>query len=603
MKICKVNISNFRGIKSASISLDGNVVFVGDNNSGKSTIFEAIDLVMGPERLSRRPVIDEHDFYAGEYLINNVPVEITAEVVIIELNDDQLTHFGNHIEWWNTNSKSLLEGPPAKSTDSDNVVPALRLRFIGSYDVEEDDFIGQTYFSETLREGSQPELVRARDKRKCGFLYLRTLRTGSRALSLERGSLLDIILQLKELRPQMWENVLSQLKNVAVAGDPKLGIEGILTSVQSSLSSLVSFETADKPQIRVSNLTREHLRKVLTVFMGTGTYCKDGTEYAAPYYHQGTGTINTLVLSLLAMIAEMKDNVIFAMEEPETALPPHVQKRVVLSVIEKSTQALFTSHSPYVLEEFPPENILTVAKDDGELRAIPAGIPPAVRPKKYRDEFRKRFCESLLARRVLITEGKTEYDVYTAAARKLQQLHPDKSYAFELLGISLVNAETDTQIAQLGSYYTALNKTVYAVFDKQSNDASKEIRKNVDFAYEAEEHGIENVVLKNIDFSVLLRYGLQLVAENEWPQHLRDQAPRLDMTVDELYDALFKFFKWGKGNGSLADLIEFCSEEEMPPFIKKVINDIRTTIYPAKESDEENGRSDEASPEQIESLE
>ena len=65
MKICKVNISNFRGIKLASILLDGNVVFVGDNNSGKSTIFEAIDLVMGPERLSRRPVIDEHDFYAG----------------------------------------------------------------------------------------------------------------------------------------------------------------------------------------------------------------------------------------------------------------------------------------------------------------------------------------------------------------------------------------------------------------------------------------------------------------------------------------------------------------------------------------------------------
>ena len=589
MKICKVNISNFRGIKLASILLDGNVVFVGDNNSGKSTIFEAIDLVMGPERLSRRPVIDEHDFYAGEYLVNNIPVEITVEVVIIGLNDEQLVHFGNHIEWWDTKSKSLLEGPPAKRTDSDNVIPALRLRFIGSYDVEEDDFIGQTYFSETLREGSQPEPVRARDKRKCGFLYLRTLRTGSRALSLERGSLLDIILQLKELRPQMWENVLSQLKNVSVAGDPKLGIEEILTSVQASLSSLVSFESADKPQVRVSNLTREHLRKVLTVFMGTGTYCGDGTEYATPYYHQGTGTINTLVLSLLAMIAEMKDNVIFAMEEPETALPPHVQKRVVLSVIEKSTQALFTSHSPYVLEEFPPENILTVAKDNGELRVVPAGIPPAVRPKKYRDEFRRRFCESLLARRVLITEGKTEYDVYTTAARKLQKQHPDKSYAFELLGISLVNAETDTQIAQLGSYYTALNKKVYAVFDEQSNDASEEIRKNVDFAYEAEEHGIENVVLKNIDFSVLLRYGLNLVSENEWPPHLRDQEPRSDMKADELYNALFEFFKWSKGMGSLADLIEFCSEDEMPPFIKKVINDISATIYPIKESDEKMG--------------
>ena len=229
--------------------------------------------------------------------------------------------------------------------------------------------------------------------------------------------------------------------------------------------------------------------------MGSGAYCDDGTEYATPYYHQGTGTINTLVLSLLSMIAEMKENVIFAMEEPETALPPHIPKRVVLSVIEKSTQALFTSHSPYVLEEFSPDNILTITKYNGELCAIPAGMPPAVKPKKYRDEFRKRFCESLLSRRVLITEGRTEYDVYMTAARKLQSLHPNESYAFELLGISLVNAETDTQISKLGSYYMALNKIVYAVFDKQTNDASKEIRENVNFAYEADEHGIENVVL------------------------------------------------------------------------------------------------------------
>ena len=603
MKICKIDISNFRGIKSASIFLDGNTVFVGDNNSGKSTIFEAIDLVMGPDRLSRHPVIDEHDFYAGEYLINDTPVEITIEVIIVGLNDDQLIHFGNHIEWWDTNNKSLLEGPPAKSTDSDGVVPALRLRFVGNYDAEEDDFIGQTFFSGSLREGSQQEIFRTKDKRKCGFLYLRTLRTGSRALSLERGSLLDIILQLKEIRPQMWESVLSQLKSVAVAGDPQLGIEGILTSVQSALSSLVSFESADKPQIRVSNLTREHLRKVLTVFMGSGAYCEDGAEYATPYYHQGTGTINTLVLSLLSMIAEMKDNVIFAMEEPETALPPHVQKRVVISVIEKSTQALFTSHSPYVLEEFSPDNILTIAKHNGELCAIPAGMPPAIKPKKYREEFRKRFCESLLSRRVLITEGRTEYDVYMTAARKLQSLHPNESYAFELLGISLVNAETDTQIAKLGSYYTALNKIVYAVFDKQSGDASKEIRENVNFAYEANEQGIENVVLKNIEFSVLLRYGLHLVSENEWPQHLKDQKPCPEMTSDEIYNALFEFFKWGKGNGSLADLIEFCSEKEMPAFIKEVINDIRATVCPTEEWREEKGEENEVPPAQEEAME
>ena len=178
MYICKIGISNFRGIKSASILINGNSVFVGDNNSGKSTIFEAIDLVMGPDRLARHPVIDEHDFYGGEYLKGDEKVQIYIEVIVIGLSEDQKIHFGNHIEWWNKKSNSIISGPPASDTDSDDVEPALRLVFQGNYNPEEDDFEGQTFFAETLREGSIPEPFRKKDKRKCGFLYLRTLRTG-----------------------------------------------------------------------------------------------------------------------------------------------------------------------------------------------------------------------------------------------------------------------------------------------------------------------------------------------------------------------------------------------------------------------------------------
>ena len=87
MNICKIDIANFRGIKNASILVSKNAVFVGDNNSGKSTLFEAVDLVMGPDRLSRSPVIDEHDFYAGEYLANDTPVQIKIEVTVIGLSD------------------------------------------------------------------------------------------------------------------------------------------------------------------------------------------------------------------------------------------------------------------------------------------------------------------------------------------------------------------------------------------------------------------------------------------------------------------------------------------------------------------------------------
>jgi putative ATP-dependent endonuclease of OLD family len=39
------------------------MVLLGDNNTGKSTVFEAIELAIGPDRLSRSQPIDEHDFF------------------------------------------------------------------------------------------------------------------------------------------------------------------------------------------------------------------------------------------------------------------------------------------------------------------------------------------------------------------------------------------------------------------------------------------------------------------------------------------------------------------------------------------------------------
>ena len=68
MQIFKLTIKNFRGIKSTTIILPKHAVLIGDNNTGKTTILEAIDLVLGPDRLRRIPPIDEHDFFEGKYI-------------------------------------------------------------------------------------------------------------------------------------------------------------------------------------------------------------------------------------------------------------------------------------------------------------------------------------------------------------------------------------------------------------------------------------------------------------------------------------------------------------------------------------------------------
>ena len=59
MRIVSLDIQNFRCIKQAHIAFKSQTVLVGDNNCGKSTVLEAIDLVLGPDRMSR-PVSYTH---------------------------------------------------------------------------------------------------------------------------------------------------------------------------------------------------------------------------------------------------------------------------------------------------------------------------------------------------------------------------------------------------------------------------------------------------------------------------------------------------------------------------------------------------------------
>src|SRR4029077_2376279 len=174
---------------------------------------------------------------------------------------------------------------------------------------------------------------------------------------------------------RMWEDTISNIASYSVASDPTLGISGVLNSISAALKKYVPKEWGIEPHLKVSNLTREHLRKVITAFIATG----EG-RHAAPFYRQGTGTINMLVLAMLSQIAEDKQNVIFAMEEPETAIPPYAQKRIIHEVRKLASQTLFTSHLPYVLEEFGIEQTVVLGRDsDGLLARKAIALPDNVK--------------------------------------------------------------------------------------------------------------------------------------------------------------------------------------------------------------------------------
>jgi putative ATP-dependent endonuclease of OLD family len=586
LKIARLTIRNFRGIRYASLLLPDHGVLIGDNNTGKSSVLEAIDLALGPDRLNRRPPVEEHDFFQGKYLpgqdtpfllpagtplapgsvvVEDIEVEedpeaqekptIEVEVLVTNLNEEQLAHFADYVEFWDKKTDGLYQQPEPEGVDAANVVPALRVTFIGEYDVEDDDFVGETFYTRSLTEGER-EPFRKRDKQKCGFLYLRARRTGSRALSLEHGSLLDIILRLRELRPQIWEQTISHLHKYNVASDPALGVSGILESISKALKKYVPKEWGVDPHLKVSSLTREHLRNVITAFIATG----DG-GHAAPFYRQGTGTINMLVLALLSQIAEGKQNVVFAMEEPETAIPPYTQKTIVHEVRKLSAQALFTSHSPYVLEEFELDEMVVLHRNaDGLLTQARITLPDSVKPKRYRQEFRTRFCEGLLARRVLVAEGTTEAMSFPVAARKLAELNPTAYRSLEALGICTIDAGAESQVAVLAGLYRELGKTTFGLCDKQDAASQAAIEAKVHTLFMHGEDGFEDLVLKSTPKAALERFAKTL----DWPTHLKT---KYDLKKD-LMPALKEYFIWAKGQGGLADFLAQCLEAEVPQWIR-----------------------------------
>lgn len=616
MRAARVTIRHFRGIKEATILLPRHAVLIGDNNTGKTTILEALDLALGPDRLNRFPPVDEHDFFEGNYLEESIsddeqneaaepnekvategaspstndenaeheseeslPSEVAQsnridiEVVVTELSEEQRARFGDYIEFWDTQGDGFYDEAGPEGIDAKNIEEALRVSFHGWYDEEEDDFQGKTYFTRSLFESSTPAEFRKKDKQLCGFLYLRSLRTGSRALSLQRGSLLDIILRIKEVRPKMWEETIEELSHFTVASDPEIGISGILESINSALEKYVPKEWGVKPHLKVSNLTREHLRKVITAFIATG----DG-NHAAPYYRQGTGTTNMLVLAMLSQIAEDKQNVIFAMEEPETAIPPYAQKRIIHEVRALASQAIFTSHSPYVLEEFDLEETVVLSRGgSGRLRQHTIELPKSLKVKAYLQEFRTRFCEGLLARRVLICEGDTEATAFPVACRRLSELDPEKYKSLEALGICTVNAGSDSRIASLADLFNGLGKQTFGLCDKQGDDDKAAIQESVDLLLMHEEKGFENLILKGTSADALERY----LAELSLPQHLADKYP--DPASDPK-DVLFDYFSWSKGDWGVADFIAECAEEEIPEWLRSSCQELIELCMPAESS-------------------
>ena len=166
----------------------------------------------------RRPVVDEYDFFGARYQsVDDETPQIEIEVVLTDLSSTAETRFSNHLRKWSNAHRDFADLDPNAIDTADQNPWCLPLLFVGRFDPSEDDFVGNTFFAhpapiiddlspESTALGEGRRVFGREDKRYCGYLYLRTNRTGTRAMSFQRGSLLDTIVRLEDQATgELWE--------------------------------------------------------------------------------------------------------------------------------------------------------------------------------------------------------------------------------------------------------------------------------------------------------------------------------------------------------------------------------------------------------------
>jgi len=575
MQIVRLTIKNFRGIKNATIDFDGHSLLLGMNNVGKSTVCEALDLVLGPDRLSRFPPVEEFDFYNAVYLAenNDDEVQIEIEATLISLSEEVANKCAPHSHHWHMEQKRVLDEGEADLVDQPYVSECLRLRAIARYDQDEDEFEARTIFVDgPAKPDGQPAEVPRNIKRLFGFLYLRALRTGSRALSLERGSLLDLIVRQRGIRTGIWEDSIQRLRNL----DPPIDegattLAPILENIEKRVGQYIAIESQGRAtQLFVSQLTREHLRKTISFFLTT---CPG--EEPVPFQDVGTGTLNTLVLALLTFLAEIKkNNVIFAMEEPEIALPPHTQRRIANYLLQNTTQCLVTSHSPYVIERFSPEQIQVLRKDaSGTLTAT--GVPgsPILKGKTYRKHARRGLAEAMLGRGAIVAEGITEKDAILAAAEVMEQADPERFYPLDLSGVTVISADGDGSIPEFGAFFKAMQIQSFAFCDKKTRKPEEEtnLKANFDICCQTAFVGTERLLVEEIPATRLWEFMVDLRDSGEKPSL---SLPAVMPSDRDVQTAAYSVLENNKGSGYAGRLIGFCTSSELPSTIVSFLTEI-----------------------------
>lgn len=358
MKLTDLKIENFRGIHSLHLHLDDLTVLIGENNIGKSTVLEAIRLVLTRGFGTRRGgQFTEYDFH----LKDATATPQTADPISITL------HFAEEqeSEWPDTVVQQMNE---VIQLDTDGL-NHIWLQAKGVFQTESGTFETKWTFLNTsgvelvLKNATPLNLI----SRLVPLFFLSALRDASQEFG-QRG--------------QFWSGF---LKSIQLPDDQRERIEQMLREVNSSVISaneglkevskqiaaarrLVPLDSADPVALEAIPTRIFDMVGKIQVFLKASQGAK------LPLHRFGEGTQSLAVLMLFqafaaANLAEAyapESTPILSLEEPEAHLHPSAIRSLGSFLDNMIGQILVTSHSGDLVSRVPVTALRRLYKHNGE---------------------------------------------------------------------------------------------------------------------------------------------------------------------------------------------------------------------------------------------
>ena len=407
MRLSKVEIENFRGIQNLEVALERDItVLIGENNSGKTSVLEAIRFGLDIIKSNKTCNFSEYDFYRNEECKTLTEVKpIVLTFTFLESED--------HL-WPEYVTQALNE------VIVGDEYSAIKLQLTAEYDVENAELTQNWCFL----DDADNEMV------------------GKQGM----------IKELRRLRPFFFQNALraakdefhgkatywaSFLRNKDIDEATRKELEEELAGVnQKIVDAHASFRDVTEEVKRISEIVAVGKSEPVSVDPAPSDVYKalrytevnllTGSSAKIPIRSHGEGTQSLSVLLLFSayMKTRLKSDVdnlaepIIAIEEPEAHLHPNAIRAIWHLIEDLPGQKIIATHSGDILSEVPLNKLRRLSKrpESVECKSVPDGLLTDEELRKFNHHVRRNRGELLFARCWLLVEGETDVSVLAECA-------------------------------------------------------------------------------------------------------------------------------------------------------------------------------------------